>query len=431
MPEEGHLTEFIEGQETAIDWTGKSEDTQYFTHGLHPYPARMAPHISRRLLRMYSHSKDDLLLDPYCGSAGVLVEGMLYDRFGIGIDLNPLAVLIAKAKTTLIEPKRLMSARAKIVTAVQDSLESKREYTTPDIKNLHFWFKPEAVRELTAIKSGLELVRDDEEVHRFYQVCFSLTVRKASNIRNGEFKLYGKSPEDKLRFKPEAFRHFQKISLSSIGKMREFEEEMRRHPNGRVEIKEGDTRHLLDIFPEVLKEKSVRTIVTSPPYGDSHTTVAYGQFSRYSSLWLGLPEEKVLSVDDRGLGGRIVQKENDLESETLDKILAEIGKLDEYRAKEVFAFFYDADKCLEQIAKAMIPGESHCCYVLANRTVKRVPVPCDAIFIEIARKYHLRHVTTFYREIPNKYIPLVNSPENIPGKLGPTMSKESIVVWKY
>ncbi len=54
LQEEKRLTEYIEGQETVIDWTGASEDTKYFTHGMHPYPARMVPHISRRLLRIIS-----------------------------------------------------------------------------------------------------------------------------------------------------------------------------------------------------------------------------------------------------------------------------------------------------------------------------------------------------------------------------------------
>jgi hypothetical protein len=48
VQEEKRLTEFIEGEETAIDWTGASEDTHHFTPGFHPYPARMVPHISRR-----------------------------------------------------------------------------------------------------------------------------------------------------------------------------------------------------------------------------------------------------------------------------------------------------------------------------------------------------------------------------------------------
>ena len=36
--DEGQLTEFMEGGETVIDWTGLKEPTAYFSHGFHPYP---------------------------------------------------------------------------------------------------------------------------------------------------------------------------------------------------------------------------------------------------------------------------------------------------------------------------------------------------------------------------------------------------------
>ena len=77
------------------------------THGLHPYPAGMIPQIARRLIEKYSN-RDDVVLDPFCGSGGVLVEATLLDRKSFGIDINPLACLLARVKTTPIDPKRLI-----------------------------------------------------------------------------------------------------------------------------------------------------------------------------------------------------------------------------------------------------------------------------------------------------------------------------------
>src|SRR5690606_9550546 len=56
-------------------------------------------------------------------------------------------------------------------------------------------------------------------------------------------------------------------------------------------------------------QESVDLIVTSPPYGDSKTTVAYGQFSRLSSQWLELggehyTSETVARLDSDLLGGK-------------------------------------------------------------------------------------------------------------------------------
>jgi tRNA G10 N-methylase Trm11 len=42
-----------------------------------------------------------LLLDPFCGSGTSLVEARLAGLAAVGIDLNPFAVLLARANTIL------------------------------------------------------------------------------------------------------------------------------------------------------------------------------------------------------------------------------------------------------------------------------------------------------------------------------------------
>lgn len=435
--EDSRLTQFLEGEETSVDWTevdwtGAKQDTRYFTHGIHPYPARMPPHISRRLLRMYAKSPNVSVLDPYCGSGGVLLESMLYDRPSVGVDLNPLAILIAKVKNTLVSPSKLNKARANLITSIEDRLKNDEPIETPNIRNVEFWFKAHAIKHLSIIRDEIDKLRSDKHVFEFFQACFSLTVRKSSNLRNGAFKLHGKQGEELKRFQPKAVENFSSITLYNISGIRSLWEEMENHKRTfQPKVLKGDTRKLLDIDPSSISENKFRLVVTSPPYGDSHTTVAYGQFSRYSSLWLGLPEDEVLTVDEKGLGGRILKKEANLESPTLGSTLSRIGQVDERRSREVSSFFYDADICLEQIAKSMVKGESHCCYVVANRTVRRVKVPTDIIFIELGKKHGLEHLHTIKRFIPNKYMSHVNAPENIPGKIGSTMTEESIVIWKY
>ncbi|MEM3827929.1 MAG: DNA methyltransferase [Conexivisphaerales archaeon] len=85
------------------NWDFAGEDTQYFTHGLHPYPARMVPQIAGRLLRRLVHV-NDVVLNPFCGSGGVLVEARLVGLNSIGIDINPLACLLAEVKSSPIDP---------------------------------------------------------------------------------------------------------------------------------------------------------------------------------------------------------------------------------------------------------------------------------------------------------------------------------------
>ena len=89
-------------------WDFKAAFTKYSNHGFHTYPAMMIPQIAKRLMETYGKNAK-VLLDPFMGSGTALLEATLHNNFekAYGIDINPLALLISKVKTTPIEPKLL------------------------------------------------------------------------------------------------------------------------------------------------------------------------------------------------------------------------------------------------------------------------------------------------------------------------------------
>lgn len=84
-------------------WDFKEADTKEYTHGIHNYPAMMVSPISRNIIKLMSkYMTINALLDPFAGSGTVLVEGMLAGIENVsGNDINPLALYISNAKTTL------------------------------------------------------------------------------------------------------------------------------------------------------------------------------------------------------------------------------------------------------------------------------------------------------------------------------------------
>ena len=399
------------------------------THGLHPYPARMIPQVAGKLIDKYAKDSDVVCFDPFCGSGTVLVESKLRTIKSIGVDSNPLAILISKVKVTPISSEALLRERSATFKGITDDIASSSNVEIPKIKNLDYWFKPEVSTALALIKNNIDAIRDND-VSDFYKVCFSLTVRKVSNTRPGEFKLF-RIPENKLKsHKPDVVRVFFDTVDSNIHKMSEFFEYLKENDVASKVIK-GDTRSLMDLCPDVIYEGCSNLLVTSPPYGDSHTTVAYGQFSRYSAAWLGFEDEEVWKMDKNSLGGKVFTISDDLESPTLSDTLELIAKSDKFRAKETYSFFRDLDECFGKISKVMKQGNSHICFVLGNRTVKRVQIPSDKILIELGKKYGFKHLDTKHRGIPNKHMPARNAPENVSSLMGDTMSKENIVIWKY
>ena len=403
----------------------------------------MHPEIAKRLIEKYATDTKKVVFDPFMGSGGVLVEALLHGNNSIGIDVNPFAVLISRVKTLTIQGARLEKRFNEILTKSKSDYNDKTHYDNSpksESLNLKFWYKPDVIKKLEILKHHIFNLDDSKSVIDFFKVCFSLTSRKASNQRNSIYKIYRMSNEQMSSFNPDVFAIFTEVCKNNIKKMNDLYSSSKKAKAFPIL---GDSRQVSEAFSqipeEILDDDKVHLVVTSPPYGDHQTTVAYGQFSKHPGLWLDLPQEKLFDVDSIGLGGKKKKEISDLDSPLLDKTLKQVEKNDKElsknkkptRANDVYSFFYDLDKCLEQISAVLKPNQGHCCFVVANRTVRRIKIPTDQIIVELGKKYGLKYYDTIYRTIANKAMAVKNAPENIVDFTGETMTRESIVIWKY
>lgn len=384
-------------------------DTSWGVHGIHPYPAMMIYPVARRLLLEHS-DEGDMVFDPFMGSGTVLVESLLHNRYAYGIDINPLAVLLARAKTTPLKTASLLEALRELLYGPQ-----KGDYAAPNFFNIDYWFKKEVIEALSLLLRRIEAL-DDPAVRTFFEVSFSQTVRHCSNTRNGEFKLVRIKNLDE--HKPDVLGIFGRIASRNIERL---SETYKKAITTWVRILEGDTRApAKEIAPG-----SVGLILTSPPYGDSKTTVAYGQFSRLSLQWLGYSK---VNIDRESLGGVLSPSlRNDLPSASLTRVLKRIAFSDAKRAREVLSFFRDLNKSLQNLAP-LLRHRGHLAIVVGNRRVKGFTIPTDVIIAELCREIGLFHLRTVIRAIPTKRMPRVNSPTNAPGVTDTTMNNEYIVI---
>ncbi len=397
-------------------WNYSEDDTRAYTHSIHPYPAMMIPQVAGRLIDMYAKPKA-VVFDPFCGSGSVLLEVFIRGYDSYGVDINPLSLLISKVKTTPVDYEDLQIELEKIFKKASYTKKAKK----PNFFNIDYWFKPEVVSQLTALRTAINLIKD-KKTKDFFNVAFSFTVRAVSNTRNGEFKLY-RIDDDKLKnYSPDVFEIFKKKTENNITAMADLWEKYRGSKT-KVNILSEDTRHKTSI-----KDREIDIVVTSPPYGDSKTTVAYGQFSRLSLQWLGF-EGKDIDVDNRSLGGRLDVKNLHLgyASPNLRYVLDLVSRADKKRAREVLAFYIDLNKCFLELCRVIKRG-GILCMVVGNRTVKGIQLPTDEIVADFGESAGFRYIETIIRKIPNKRMPSKNSPTNEPGVLGATMTEEHIVI---
>ena len=400
-------------------WDYRGEKTKSYTHGMHTYPAMFIPQVARRLLETYS-KEGDTICDIFCGSGTALVESKLLGRNAYGIDLNPLAVFLAHAKTTPIDPQKLVKEYMALLMRIETMKDNKIE--RPVFKNIDFWFKDRVIIKLDELKRAIQDV-NNKKVQDFLMVAFSETVRYSSNTKTGEFKLVRVKGEKLEKHDPDVIKIFRKHAEKNIVGMTEFTKDAKK--DSFTKIIYGDSSKGIGI-----KENSLDFIITSPPYGDSRTTVAYGQFSRLSSQWIDVFDDPndASGVDSTLLGGRASKTLiHTLPSEYLSESLKKIAKQDEPRARDVLSFFIGLHDCLKQAHK-ILKSKKYFCLVVGNRLVKQVRIPTDYIIAELAEKIGFTSEDIIVRNIPGKRMPMKNSPTNIVGALEETMNKESIVI---
>ena len=454
-------------------WDFKNNDTKELTHSIHNYPAVMVYPISRNILNIVKkYQPIDSLLDPFMGSGTVLLEGLLAGCSRIyGNDLNPLAHKISKAKTTIITENLVESFKV-FEHTLQDNyslyevvlndvdnyifeqgyditaktsqkndwganassilnrflLDASCDLQIPDIPNLGFWFVPKCILELQIIRNTIMQTLNGD-IRDYFMLAFSETTRLVSNRRNGEFKMYRMPAERVLKHKPDVKSTFINIIQQNISKMTQLVERTATLSSHNIHLSFDDAR-LLSQVPE----SSMDIVITSPPYGDSRTTVAYGQFSRVSLQWCDydtLTHKEIIDIDKNLMGGTQFKKgfTNELNSNTLACALTKICEDEENleRAGDVYSFYKDLQTILKTVT-SKCKKNSYQFWVVGNRTVKEVLLKTDEILVELSRDLGLVHVTTMHRSISNKVMPSLNSPTNQSGKKIKTMSDELIVV---
>ncbi len=137
----------------------ESEDApdRAHVHGFHAYPARAHPVTARRLVEAFA-PPGGVVLDPFCGSGTVLVEAMLAGRDAIGTDLNPLAVMLARAKTFARPPAKTQSLveAAKGVAAFADARRKAKLGATKRLSDEDVQlFAPHVLLELDGLRAGI------------------------------------------------------------------------------------------------------------------------------------------------------------------------------------------------------------------------------------------------------------------------------------
>lgn len=253
-------------------------------YNIHWFPATFIPQIPSILIGNLS-APNSTVLDPFCGSGTTLVEAARLGRIGVGVDINPLAYLISKAKTTYISEETLMAVVEKYESWLGKSVL--RNTLIPPFPDKERWFHKHTLKELGSI-NYLIAKEKNGRVRNLLSVCFSAILKKTCTQRDHYTyvadNMFPKNGSSLLYV--DAKKTFLSHLKSTVNAINQFYNDMtiqEINPEkmlSRFKVLQDDARRL-----DHIDDNSVDLVVTSPPYANV-TDISAG--NRLSFYWLDL-----------------------------------------------------------------------------------------------------------------------------------------------
>ncbi|HXF93552.1 MAG TPA: hypothetical protein VNK46_12400 [Nitrospiraceae bacterium] len=260
---------------------------RYGPHGIHEYRGKFFPQLVRSLINIAQVTEGGIVADPMSGSGTTAVEAVLSQCHGIGLDMNPLSVLMGRTKAALLSANPLEIADA--YKSVREQLmkggngRPLRYFETllpEDQEYLKGWFSEQVLCDLDRIATAILSLPVSVTVRDLMRLSLSNILRSVSWQKDDDLRV-------RKEVRPDA----------DIDPINEFLEELRRSINavlsllyynqdsslGTFDIREGDARNIPDFWQQWLGKVDV--VITSPPYA---TALPYLDTDRLSLLYLGL-----------------------------------------------------------------------------------------------------------------------------------------------
>lgn len=318
------------------------------THYIHSYPAKLLPQIAHFFLASEALcSKNEIVLDPFGGTGTVALETMLSGRRANYTDANPLARLIARAKTSKISDDLINQAVLRILS----SYKKTRKSTPPDVVNINHWFTESTIKKLSRLKHSIDLETESPEKD-FLLVCFSSTVRKVS-LADPRLSVPVRRKDAEQNADINVIDVFMDQLNLNIKRHRELSTLLGADHHSTAFCVGEDARNI------DLPDQSVGMIITSPPYAGAQK---YIRASSLSLGWLGYAKRSDLKpLENQSIGREHLPKEVYAEPiktgvKSADSVISKIYAINKLRAAIVATYLVEMNSAIQEMTRVLKPG---------------------------------------------------------------------------
>lgn len=362
-------------------------ETLYATHGYHRYPAKFIPQLVREIIIKYS-KPGDLVLDSFGGCGTTLIESKLSGRESIGLDVNDVAVLIAKAKTIGIDPQTLEEKNKLLLSRIANTNDNTNYFEHAN-KRLQYWFKPEEFNKLRIVYDCIQK-EEDSKTKLFYNCCFSNILKNCSIWYSRSIK----PMRDSSKKIAEPVAAFTKHLNYMTRKNKEYAQllQAKKVENVSCSMKKGDARRTN------LRDKCVDLVVTSPPYVTSYE---YAELHQLSILWFNFANDiKDIKKNFVGTSSRSNARRN-INSTLAEETIKKLSKTNKKLARHVSNYYYDLERCYHEMRR-VLKKNKYACIIIGNTEYGNIKIPNAEVSIELLKNIGFEYKKVIKRKLSSK-----------------------------
>ena len=379
--------------------------SNFGTHKLHSFPAKFPPQLPATFID-YLTETNDTVLDPMMGSGTTVIEAIKQNRHAIGVDLDPLAILMVKVKSQSYNRKELSKIGKDVIKKSyhlhnEKKKEVKRTYNELFTKKtrefITYWFAEETIIELTSLILTINELQD-EKIKDFFKIVFSSTIitktggvslaldlahtrpHKAKKVLDKNGKLLYEKDLSKYSVKRQAILKKKLRSTFDLfkTKLRENIALVFDKVDYNSKVIKGDAQNL------GLKSESIDLIITSPPYAAN--AIDYMRAHKFSLVWLGYDINELSDIRSEYIGGESTSGYAfDKMPEQVQKKIADLREIDQKRAQVLHRYFTEMNKILWEMHRVLKPN-TPAILVVGNSNLKGVNTELQKCLPEIGKQ---------------------------------------------
>ena len=390
----------------------KNENHNDLRHSWHAFPAKFPPRLAQLFIKNLTN-EEDIVLDPMMGSCTTLLEADLLGRGAYGFDIDPLSIIIGRAKFQTVDYATVIKLSNKILAA---SLRKKESYSDSDFEAeltkrfdpetlmfIEYWFAKETSYELLSLIQEIEKISDKNYQNFFKMIFSSIIITKSGGVTSALDLAHTRPHRSKDKKLKSVFIEFSKRIKKNTSNFS--------HQPRNVIIENANATKL------PLGNNEIDLIFTSPPYANN--AIDYMRAHKFSLVWFGMRVGELRNIRREFIGSENLAGTNLIELPDFSMgIVNRLKKKNEKKALALHKYYSEMSMVIKE-AYRVLKNDRAFILVIATSILNGINTQTHKCLEEMAQAIGfefvgegIRNLNRDRRMMPSRNIPTNNSIES-------------------